>query len=76
MESPHPIHAQGVGGYRITTREIEGGRTLECTREFEIGKDGALWFAAENYPELKRLFDMVLDRDRSAVVLNRPEPAR
>jgi hypothetical protein len=49
---------------------------LEFQRSFEMGQDGMLLFGIDSYPELKRMFELLHDRDRSTVTLSRAASAR
>jgi hypothetical protein len=68
-ESPPRASAEGVCRYEATVGMSGDGRLLVWTRDFEFGTGGNLWFAHDQYPALKRLFDVIATRDQHAVTL-------
>lgn len=75
FESPRPVHAAGVATFRATI-SAGGPGVLEFQRQFEMGQDGMLLFGTDSYSELKRMFELLHDRDRTTVTLSRAANSR
>jgi hypothetical protein len=46
-----------------------GSRELILERDFTFGKDGNIFFPAEAYPQLKKVFDEIQKRDGHTISL-------
>jgi len=69
--APAPAEAPGVAGYASAIRTSDDGREIVVVRTLRVGDDGTLVFPPDRYPELKRLFDRIHDRDGAVVTLVR-----
>jgi hypothetical protein len=76
FDTPSPVPGDGIAGYALGLRVADAGRVLECTRTFQFGEGGILELPPERYPDIKRLFDRVLDQDRTSVILTRTLKSR
>ena len=74
LEAPRPVVADGVSDFRVSMIESSPG-VLSYVRTFELGQGGTLLFASDTFPELRKLFELVHDRDRATITLQ-PTAAR
>ena len=74
MDSPIPVRAEGVADYRASILKSDDGRELIFVRLLVVGKDGSIFFPVGSYPDVKKLFDLIHDRDQATVTLVREEP--
>jgi hypothetical protein len=51
---------------KILTR---GGKELILDRDFTFGKEGRIFFGAENYQQLKKVFEEIQKRDDDTISL-------
>jgi hypothetical protein len=75
MPAVRPVSAQGVCQFQMRLEELEDGRVLACSRRFEMGFEGSLYFPVSSYSEVKKLYDLLHDRDRTSISLVRREAA-
>jgi hypothetical protein len=59
-EMPGPLDF-GVGTYKLAV--AASGSKLDCERELQFGGEVNLLFAREQYPQIKRVFDVINRRD-------------
>lgn len=67
-ESPARL-ALGPTGYFENPLTINKANELVSKREFVFGRDGALNFAVQDYPALKKAFDLIQVRDQHSLSL-------
>ncbi len=75
FETPAPVDAPGVAKYRASLSPGSTSSELDYSRVLEFGQNGSLFFPASSYPQLKRLFDGIHDRDALAITLVRGDGA-
>ncbi len=61
--------ALGATGYWENVLTINKSNELVSKREFIFGRDGALNFAVQDYPALKKAFDLIQVRDQHSLSL-------
>jgi hypothetical protein len=61
--------ALGATGYFDNLLTINKANELVSKREFVFGRDGALNFAVEAYPTLKKAFDLIQTRDQHSLAM-------
>ncbi len=74
---PVPINAEGISAYEVRIRVDGTNRKLSYKRSFFFGRSGALMFPGIGYqnqlptvyPQLKRLFDLIHERDSQTLAL-------
>jgi len=66
-ETPASINLGELGGYKLSV-SIQN-RELKIARELMFGAKGFLFFAAKNYPAVKKVFDEIHTRDRYGLSL-------
>ncbi len=59
--------ALGAPGFYENHLTIEKANELVAKREFVFGREGALNFAVQDYPALKKAFDLIQVRDQHSV---------
>jgi Domain of Unknown Function with PDB structure (DUF3857)/Transglutaminase-like superfamily len=64
-----PFKVEGVGVYDVKIKSFDDGKAIEYTRKFLFGANDVLLFPQEGYPNLKRIFDTLHERDNSTLVL-------
>jgi hypothetical protein len=70
-DSLPPVLARGVAWYRAVLETAPGGRELVYTRTLSVGENGTIYFPRDSYPDLKKLFDLIHERDTRGVTLAR-----
>ncbi len=68
-----PVNAPGVAGYDCQSLVSDDRRRILYLRSLHIGDCGSTYFPAKSYPEVKRLFDWIQERDHATVTLTRVE---
>ena len=67
-DAPAPLDFGATGAYKVKIL-TRGGRELISEREFTFGREGRLLFAAETYPQLKKIFEEIQKRDDHTISL-------
>jgi hypothetical protein len=65
--APAPLRRGSIGNYEVTLKTGPAELTLE--RRLVFGNGGPLRFGLETYPALKKAFEVIRDRDQTALVL-------
>ncbi len=68
-DSPGPFNVERVGQYNVRIRTLDGGRAIQYERKFIFGNNGMILFPVESYPNLKRVFDILHERDNHTLTL-------
>jgi hypothetical protein len=71
VDSPTPVHSEGVSDYRSSTLVGEENHELLYLRTFALGYGGSIYFRISAYPAVKDLFDLVHQKDQSTVTFLR-----
>ena len=66
-ENPGDLSFGPPGGYKLSMAAGKG--QLICKRELTFGKEGYIAFGREVYPQLKKIFDEVHNRDQVTLSL-------
>lgn len=73
IDSPEPVHVPDIADFSAQLSVRTDGAAIEFTRSLEFGTAGELYFPVREYPTIKRLFDLVRERDHSTVSLVRKD---
>jgi len=68
-EAPVSLKMGEAGDYTVQLGVAADGRTLVYQRKFVIGKKNMIFFPADSYQQLKKVFDFVHQQDDHAVLL-------
>ena len=66
-DAPHEMSFGPVGGYQV--KIIKFPERLYYHREFEFGKNGAIYYPSSGYPAIKQAFDAIHDKDSHLLTL-------
>jgi len=68
-----PLVIPNVARHALRITLEPDGHTLIATRDFHFGEEGRLLIPAENYPDLKSVFDTIRENDAQTLVLTASE---
>ncbi len=68
-ESPASLGFGDAGKYQVKLTVSPDRRTLTYSREFAFGNGGAILYEANLYPQLKKIFNVIHERDNHVVTL-------
>lgn len=68
-ESPAPFKAGSIAGYDVKIQATTDGRTLVLSRKFFFGGNDAILFPVSAYGQLKKVFDVLQERDNHTIIL-------
>lgn len=74
-DSPAPINAGGVSSYTVKMGVTKDESTLVYNRSFFFGGNNIILIPAQNYLQVKRLFDQVNQADNHTITLKQKGPA-
>jgi len=69
VDTPAPVHAEGVSRYSATIASDSTGHTLVLVRSFAFGENASIFMPVSSYSGVKQFFDAVHDRDRTTATL-------
>jgi hypothetical protein len=67
-EAPASLDFGAPGSYKVKIL-TRGGKELILDRDFTFGKEGRIFFGAENYQQLKKVFEEIQKRDDDTISL-------
>jgi len=73
VDSPEPVRADSVAEYRAQNLVSDDRRSIVHLRWLVIGEQGSTYFPTQSYAGVKKLFDMIHERDRATITLVRTE---
>jgi hypothetical protein len=68
-DSPSPFSVNQVGQYDIKILSLDEGRAIRLQRSFFFGGGGTILFPNQTYPNLKKVFDTLHERDNHTITL-------
>jgi hypothetical protein len=68
-DAPGPFNVNQVGAYDVKLQSINDGQALRLQRSFFFGGGGSILFPAQSYASLKRVFDILHERDNHTITL-------
>ncbi|MEW6210524.1 MAG: hypothetical protein AB1631_19320 [Acidobacteriota bacterium] len=68
-DAPGPFNVNQVGAYDVKLQSINDGQALRLQRSFFFGGGGSILFPAQSYASLKRVFDVLHERDNHTITL-------
>ncbi|HLG16276.1 MAG TPA: hypothetical protein VJH03_17480 [Blastocatellia bacterium] len=75
-DQPAEFNVPNVGAYLPKIGVTKDGRTLEYKRSFRFCANGVIYFDANVYPNLKRIFDTLHERDNHTLTLKQAAAAQ
>jgi len=68
-DAPAPFNVDRVGAYAVKVQSLNDGQALRLQRSFFFGGGGSILFPSQAYESLKKVFDLLHERDNHTITL-------